>query len=200
MGMSENREIFFRMRNIVKKYALGEEEATILKGISLNIDQGEFLSVLGPSGSGKSTLMNIIGCLDKPTSGEYILHGDTLELFRARKSRMPAGVMHCYTGSVESAREYLTLGLYISFSGSVTFKNAHHLQDVARFVPADRLLVETDSPYLAPVPMRGQRNEPAYVRYVASTVADLRGVPLEELIRQTTANVERLYKRMEPAR
>jgi len=127
-------------------------------------------------------------------------HGDTLELFRARKSRMPAGVMHCYTGSVESAREYLTLGLYISFSGSVTFKNAHHLQDVARFVPADRLLVETDSPYLAPVPMRGQRNEPAYVRYVASTVADLRGVPLEELIRQTTANVERLYKRMEPAR
>ena len=77
--MSENRETFFHMRDIVKKYALGEEEATILKGISLNIDQGEFLSVLGPSGSGKSTLMNIIGCLDKPTSGEYILHGSLID-------------------------------------------------------------------------------------------------------------------------
>ena len=126
-------------------------------------------------------------------------HGDTLDLFREHKNRMPAGVMHCYTGSVESAREYLALGLYISFSGSVTFKNAHNLRDVARYVPIDRLLVETDSPYLAPVPMRGQRNEPAYVRYVAQTVAELRGIPLEELIGHTTANVERLYKRMKTA-
>ena len=77
--MSENKEIFFRMRDIVKKYALGEEEATILKGISLDIERGEYLSVLGPSGSGKSTLMNIIGCLDKPTSGEYILNGSLID-------------------------------------------------------------------------------------------------------------------------
>ena len=77
--MSENNEIFFRMRDIVKKYTLGEEEATILKGISLDINRGEYLSVLGPSGSGKSTLMNIIGCLDKPTSGEYILHGSLID-------------------------------------------------------------------------------------------------------------------------
>jgi putative ABC transport system ATP-binding protein len=77
--MSENQEIFFRMRDIVKTYPLGEEETTILKGISLDINQGEYLSVLGPSGSGKSTLMNIIGCLDKATSGEYILHGSLID-------------------------------------------------------------------------------------------------------------------------
>jgi len=77
--MTENREIFFRMRNIVKTYPLGEEETTVLKGISLDINEGEYISVLGPSGSGKSTLMNIIGCLDKATSGEYILHGSLID-------------------------------------------------------------------------------------------------------------------------
>ena len=121
-------------------------------------------------------------------------HGDTIDLFRAQRNRLPAGVLHCYTGSVESAREYLGMGFYISFSGSVTFKNAHHLQQVAQFVPLDRLLVETDSPYLAPMPMRGQRNEPAYVRYVAEKVAQLRGITIEELVQHTTANTERLYR------
>jgi len=77
--MSENNEIFFRMRDIVKTYPLGDEETVILKGISLNIFRGEYISVLGPSGSGKSTLMNIIGCLDKATSGEYILHGSAID-------------------------------------------------------------------------------------------------------------------------
>jgi len=120
-------------------------------------------------------------------------HGEITELFRARRGRLPAGVLHCYTGSVESARDYLDMGFYISFSGSVTFKNAHHLQEVARYVPLDRLMVETDSPYLAPVPMRGQRNEPAYVRYVADKVAELRGMEPEALIAQATANTERLY-------
>ena len=120
-------------------------------------------------------------------------HGDVTDLFRVHRGRLPAGVLHCYTGSVESAREYLSMGFYISFSGSVTFRNASHLQEVARYVPADRLLVETDSPYLAPVPVRGRRNEPAYVRHVAEMVANLRDVPLETLIAQTTANVERLY-------
>lgn len=120
-------------------------------------------------------------------------HGDVTDIFRARHGRLPAGVLHCYTGSVESAREYVNMGFYISLSGSVTFKNAHNLQQVAQTVPLDRLLVETDSPYLAPVPMRGQRNEPAYVRYVAEVVARLRGIPLEELVTHTTANTERLY-------
>lgn len=120
-------------------------------------------------------------------------HGDMLELFRSRRGRLPAGVLHCYTGSAESAREYLDMGFYISFSGSVTFKSARRLQEAALVVPADRLLVETDSPYLAPEPVRGTRNEPANVRYVAQKLAELRGVPLEELTAQTTANVERLY-------
>ena len=121
-------------------------------------------------------------------------HGDFTDLLRARKSSLPQGVMHCYTGSLESARTYLDFGFYISFSGSVTFKNAVHLQEVARFVPADRLLVETDSPYLAPVPMRGQRNEPAYVRYVAEKVAGLRSVPADALTAQTDRNAERLFR------
>ena len=120
-------------------------------------------------------------------------HGDVTDIFRAQKSRLPKGVLHCYTGSAESAREYLSMGFYISFSGSVTFKNAHNLQEAARYVPMDRLLVETDSPYLAPVPMRGQRNEPAYVRMVAQKVAELKDISLEALTQQTTANVERLY-------
>ena len=101
--------------------------------------------------------------------------------------------MHCYTGSLESAKVYLNLGLYISFSGSVTFKNARNLQEVARYIPLDRLLVETDSPYLAPVPMRGQRNEPAYVRYVAQKVAELKGISVEELTAHTDQNTERLF-------
>lgn len=120
-------------------------------------------------------------------------HGDVTDIFRAHMGRLPAGVLHCYTGSVESAREYLAMGFYISLSGTVTFQNARNIHEVARYVPLDRLLVETDSPYLAPVPMRGQRNEPAYVRYVAQRVAELRGIPLEELAAQTTANVEKLY-------
>ena len=120
-------------------------------------------------------------------------HGEVTEIFRARRARLPAGVLHCYTGSVESAREYLAMGFYISLSGSVTFKNARTLQEVAQYVPLDRLMVETDSPYLAPVPMRGQRNEPAYVRFVAEKVAELRGISLQELAARTTENVERLY-------
>ena len=120
-------------------------------------------------------------------------HGDVTDIFRAHKNRLPSGVLHCYAGSVESAREYLAMGFYISLAGPVTFKNAHNLHEVARYVPLDRLLVETDSPYLAPVPMRGQRNEPAYVRYVAEKVAELKGVTVEDIAMQTTANVERLY-------
>ncbi len=120
-------------------------------------------------------------------------HGDFTDILRAHKNSLPQGVMHCFTGSLESAKVYLALGLYISFSGSVTFKNAHNLQDVARYVPLDKLLIETDSPYLAPVPMRGKRNEPAFVRFVAEKVADLKGIPADELIAHTIANTERLY-------
>ena len=120
-------------------------------------------------------------------------HGEFTELLRARKNSLPRGVMHCYTGSLESAKVYLDLGFYISFSGSVTFKNAKNLQAVARYIPLDRLLVETDSPYLAPVPMRGKRNEPAFVRYVAEKVAELKDIPVDALTARTDQNAQRLF-------
>ncbi len=121
-------------------------------------------------------------------------HGDILSLMKAHRNELPAGVIHCCSASVETAREYLDMGFYISFAGPVTFKNANKLLDVARFVPADRIMVETDSPYMAPVPMRGKRNEPTYVKYVAEKIAELRGIPAEEMAQLATANTCRLFR------
>lgn len=103
------------------------------------------------------------------------------------------GVAHCFTGGEAFARELLDRGLYLSFSGIVTFRNADALRQVARFVPEDRLLIETDSPFLAPVPKRGQRNEPAFVAHVAEALAALRGVDVATLADLTTRNAERLF-------
>lgn len=121
-------------------------------------------------------------------------HGDTLDILSRRKNRLPEGVLHCFSGSLECARQYLDMGFYLSFAGPVTFKNAAKLQEVAKFCPTDRLLVETDSPYLAPVPLRGQRNEPANVRYVAQMVAELKGIDAKELARSAFENTCRLYR------
>jgi len=104
-----------------------------------------------------------------------------------------AGVLHCFTEDWDMARAALDLGYYISFSGIVTFRNADALRDVARRVPPDRLLVETDSPYLAPIPHRGKPNLPQYVREVAQFLAELRGVDFEQLSEQTTDNFRRLF-------
>jgi TatD DNase family protein len=103
------------------------------------------------------------------------------------------GVMHSYTGDLETARACLDMGLYISFAGMVTYKNAHDLRAVAAQVPLERLLVETDSPYLAPVPVRGRRNEPAYVVHTASCLAGLRGLDLPAVARSLTANARGLF-------
>ena len=103
------------------------------------------------------------------------------------------GVMHCWGGTPEETQWFLDLGFYISFSGTVTFKKAIQVQDSARMVPSDRLLIETDCPFLAPVPMRGKRNEPAYVRYVAEQVAQLRHTSTEQLAATTTQNACRLF-------
>ncbi|MEL6494687.1 MAG: TatD family hydrolase [Cyanobacteria bacterium J06623_7] len=103
------------------------------------------------------------------------------------------GVMHCWGGDVEETKWFLDLGFYISYSGIVTFKNAKQVQAAAKIVPSDRLLIETDCPFLAPVPKRGKTNEPSYVRYVAEYVARLRDTPLETLAKQTTANACRLF-------
>src|SRR6476620_2845921 len=105
------------------------------------------------------------------------------------------GVLHCFTGSADLARTALDIGFYISLSGIVTFKNAADLQDTAKIVPEDRLLVETDSPFLAPVPHRGQKCEPAFVADTARFVAGLRGVDVETLAQTTTANFFRLFKK-----
>lgn len=117
---------------------------------------------------------------------------DTLTLLR--EAALPqAGVLHCFTEDWEMAKAALDIGFYISLSGIVTFRNAEALRDVARQVPADRLLVETDSPYLAPVPHRGKPNLPQYVREVAEYLAVLRGVSYESLAEQTSSNFKRLF-------
>jgi len=118
---------------------------------------------------------------------------DTIRIMREEKADEVGGVMHCFTEDWDVARAALDLNFFISFSGIVTFKNAEALRDVARRVPMDRMLVETDAPYLAPVPMRGKVNEPAYVRYTAARVAELRDIGPEELAAQTTANFVRLF-------
>ena len=122
-------------------------------------------------------------------------HGDATDIMstRARRGALPRGVMHCYTGSWESAKTYLDMGLYISFSGSVTFKNAPKLWEVAKNLPPDRILVETDCPYMAPVPLRGRRNEPAFVAHTARRVAELRGEDPDDFARQALKNGCRLF-------
>jgi TatD DNase family protein len=108
------------------------------------------------------------------------------------------GVIHCFSATREFATTALDLGFYISLSGIVTFKSAEDIRQTAKSVPADRLLIETDAPYLAPVPKRGKTNEPAYVAYTAAHVADLRGMALEDLADLTTANFYRLFDRATP--
>jgi len=117
---------------------------------------------------------------------------DTLRILREEKAN--SGVMHCFVEDWEIAQEVMDMGFYLSFSGIVTFKNAKVLQTVAKQVPLDRFLVETDSPYLAPVPYRGKTNQPAYVRHVAEFIANLRGETLETIARVTTENFFRLFK------
>ncbi|WP_404419215.1 TatD family hydrolase [Marinospirillum sp.] len=118
---------------------------------------------------------------------------DTLELLKAYAEKGGQGVIHCFTEDLDFARQMVGLGFYISLSGIVTFNSAKQLRKVAEALPLDRLLVETDSPYLAPVPHRGQQNEPGYVRDVAEFIADLRGLDSEFLAYQTTENFFRLF-------
>ena len=112
---------------------------------------------------------------------------------KTRRDAGAVGVAHCFTGGPEFARALLDRGLYLSFSGIVTFRNADLLRGVARLVPEDRILIETDSPFLTPVPLRGQSNEPAFVTHVAKLLASVRNVPLEQLVEQTSANAARLF-------
>lgn len=123
---------------------------------------------------------------------------DTLRIMREENAQQVGGVMHCFTESLDVAMQAIALDFYISFSGIVTFKNAAALKEVAKQVPLDRILVETDSPYLAPIPHRGKTNQPAYVKYVAEEIARLRDISLEEVTAATTENFFRLFKHATP--
>lgn len=120
-------------------------------------------------------------------------HREIADMLQQEGGGKLQGVIHCFTGDYDAAKKFLDLGFYLSFSGIVTFKNAEPLREVVKKVPLNRIFVETDSPYLAPVPHRGKRNEPAFVRFVAEVVADVKGMPLEEMARVTSNNAGYLF-------
>ena len=118
-------------------------------------------------------------------------HGDSLEILKRTR---PKGVMHCFSGSVETMHEVVSLGMYIGLGGAVTFKNAKKPLEVAKAVPIDRLLLETDCPYMAPVPKRGTRNDSSLILYAAQKISEVRGISSEELLLITEENAKRLFK------
>lgn len=120
-------------------------------------------------------------------------HGDTLQILKDTNAKEVGAVMHCFSGSPEFALECIKEGFYIALGGVVTFKNAKKPQEVAKEIPLDKLLLETDSPFLAPVPYRGKTNTPAYVKLVAEKIAELRGISLEEVEEATTKNAQALF-------
>jgi TatD DNase family protein len=123
---------------------------------------------------------------------------DTLKIMEEEGARQVGGVMHCFTESWEVAQHAMEMGFYISFSGIVTFKNALALKELAQKVPLDRMLIETDSPYLAPVPYRGKTNQPAYVKHVAEEIAHLRGISVDEVGEATSVNFFKLFSQAIP--
>lgn len=132
------------------------------------------------------------------TNKPLIIHtrsasADTLRLMQEEGANRPGGVMHCFTESMEVAMAAIEMNFYISFSGIVTFKKALELKEVAKNIPLDRMLIETDSPYLAPVPFRGKMNQPCYVKHVAEEIAKLRGISVEEVGEATSANFKKLF-------
>lgn len=136
----------------------------------------------------------------KATNKPLIVHSrdariDTIRILKEEQADIVGGVLHCFTEDWEMAQQAMALNFYISFSGIITFRNAEQIRNVARKMPLDRMLIETDAPYLAPVPHRGKPNEPAYVRYVAQQIAELRGITEAEVAEQTTNNFLKLFLR-----
>lgn len=121
-------------------------------------------------------------------------HADCLDILRKFDVSRVGGVMHCFSGSVEMAKEVIKMGMVISLGGPVTFKNARHSVEVAKEIPLDRILIETDSPYLAPEPLRGKRNSPEYVRFVAEKIAEIKGETFETVAEVTKQNAMKLFK------
>lgn len=121
-------------------------------------------------------------------------HGDTLEILKTSRAREVGGILHAFSGSVEMANEIIKLGFYIGLGGALTFKNARKTVEVAAAIPLDRLVIETDCPYMTPVPFRGKRNEPMLVRYVAEKIAEIRGLSIEDVVQITYENGKRIYQ------
>lgn len=121
-------------------------------------------------------------------------HGDCMDILREHNVSKVGGIFHCYSGSVEMAREILDWGMYIAFGGTLTFKNAKKVHEVAKYVPLDRIVIETDCPYLAPEPNRGKRNSSLYIHYVAERLAEIKGISPEEAERITCENAKKCYK------
>jgi len=121
-------------------------------------------------------------------------HGDVLKILKEERAGRVGGILHCFSGSREMAEECIKMGFYISFAGPITYSNARRLVEVARYVPLDRFLIETDCPYLTPEPYRGKRNEPAYVKLVAQKAAEIKGITFEELAKITTANAKEVFR------
>ncbi|MDX8367615.1 TatD family hydrolase [Cytobacillus sp. IB215665] len=118
---------------------------------------------------------------------------DVLQILEEENAEQVGGIMHCFTGSVEVAKKCIDMNFYISLGGPVTFKNAKKPKEVAKDIPLENLLIETDCPYLAPHPYRGKRNEPSYVKYVAESIAHLKGITVEEVFEKTTLNAKKLF-------
>ena len=119
---------------------------------------------------------------------------DTLQILKEENTGTTGGVLHCFSGDMEMANKAMEMGLYISFSGVITFKKAANILDIVKLIPLDRILIETDAPFLTPVPHRGRRNEPAYVKLVAEKIAEVKDISLEELGRAVMSNASRLFK------
>lgn len=120
-------------------------------------------------------------------------HADTMDILKSSGARETGGVLHCFSGSCDMAREVLDLGMYIAFGGTLTFKNARRAVEAAEYVPMERILLETDSPYLAPVPMRGKRNSSLYVHFVAERLAEIKGISVQEVERITYENAKKCF-------
>ncbi|MGM0877662.1 MAG: TatD family hydrolase [Bacillota bacterium] len=118
---------------------------------------------------------------------------DVVKILQEENASEVGGIMHCFTGSLEVAKQCIDMNFYLSFGGPVTFKNAKKPKEVAKEIPIDRLLIETDCPYLTPHPFRGKRNEPSYVKYVAEQIAELRALSVEEVARKTSDNAKKLF-------
>ena len=121
-------------------------------------------------------------------------HQETIEILKSERAAELGGIIHCFSGDYSMAKECIDMGFYISVPGTITFKNAGEFQKMVRKLPLDSLLVETDAPFLTPVPLRGKRNEPSYVRYTAQKIAEVKGIPFERVAEVTSANALRVFR------